>query len=295
MPPRDDPVELRSPTPAEVARPLAFVAGDSPLHLYLTLAATTGARRGQLLALRWNDVDFIGGTCRCSVRWSRDPKVSCWCQRKPDVSYRVALDNTTLELSRKVPGTRRYRIGTRRIGRPICLQLRPRRSASLVAELRNQAIHPGASSVRSQSLQASRPAAFHGHADARCRGTHSRRLGSAVPRQGSVNHPQRVCACCSGCRSQCSRNALDPARGCIAGSEAASRDAQGGVRQATSEPRESRPRLRRGARCRQQSPWSYVHLRGDGALALGRRWMQHQRRNSVPALMSPSEPVLQPG
>jgi hypothetical protein len=45
-PPRDDPVEIRPPTPSEVARLLEFVAGDSSLHLYLTLAATTCARRG---------------------------------------------------------------------------------------------------------------------------------------------------------------------------------------------------------------------------------------------------------
>jgi hypothetical protein len=59
-PPRGEPTEMRPPTPSEVARLLQFVANDPPLHLYLT-ATTTGARRGQLLALRWIDVDLVSG------------------------------------------------------------------------------------------------------------------------------------------------------------------------------------------------------------------------------------------
>ena len=43
-PPRDEPAEMRPPTPAQVAQLLEFVARDPALHLYLTLAATTGAR-----------------------------------------------------------------------------------------------------------------------------------------------------------------------------------------------------------------------------------------------------------
>ena len=61
-PPRAEPAEMRPPTPGEVARLLEAVADDPALHLYLTLAAMTGARRGQLLALRWWDVDLEGGS-----------------------------------------------------------------------------------------------------------------------------------------------------------------------------------------------------------------------------------------
>ncbi len=44
-PPKGNPPEMRRPTPAEVAKLLDSVrSSDAPLHLYLTLAATTGAR-----------------------------------------------------------------------------------------------------------------------------------------------------------------------------------------------------------------------------------------------------------
>jgi integrase len=70
-PPRGEPTEMQPLTPVEVARLLESVANDPPLHLYLTLAATTGARRGQLLALRWTDVDLIGGSFRSKGPQSR--------------------------------------------------------------------------------------------------------------------------------------------------------------------------------------------------------------------------------
>jgi integrase len=56
--------EMRPLTPGQVAQPLEFVARDPALRLYLTLATTTGARRGQLLGLRWIDVDLVGGSVR---------------------------------------------------------------------------------------------------------------------------------------------------------------------------------------------------------------------------------------
>ena len=70
-PPRAEPAEMCPPTPADVARLLESVATDPQLQLYLTLAATTGARRGQLLALRWMDVDL--GSSSLSMRRSDMP------------------------------------------------------------------------------------------------------------------------------------------------------------------------------------------------------------------------------
>ncbi len=62
-PPPSEPVEVRPPAPAEVAALLAFVHDrDHAFHLFLILAATTGARRGQLLGLRWSDVDLATGS-----------------------------------------------------------------------------------------------------------------------------------------------------------------------------------------------------------------------------------------
>lgn len=55
--PTAHPVEMRPPTPAELRRLFDHVVVTDPLF-HLFLAATTGARRGQLLALRWTDIDL---------------------------------------------------------------------------------------------------------------------------------------------------------------------------------------------------------------------------------------------
>ena len=78
-PPRDVPAEMRPPTPVQVAQLLEFVARDPALHLYLTLAATTGARRGQLLALRWVDVDLVREASAFSAPSSRVQTVRSSC------------------------------------------------------------------------------------------------------------------------------------------------------------------------------------------------------------------------
>ena len=58
-PPRVPAPELSPPAPAEVARLFELAAAeDPPLAVLLALAASTGARRGELVALRWSDVDL---------------------------------------------------------------------------------------------------------------------------------------------------------------------------------------------------------------------------------------------
>jgi integrase len=57
-PPRVAPAEVRPPSPGQVAALLEWARRrDPPLFCYLRLAVSTGARRSQLLALRWGDVD----------------------------------------------------------------------------------------------------------------------------------------------------------------------------------------------------------------------------------------------
>jgi len=61
--PKARPRSPSSPQPAAVAKVIA-AARDQELHLlalYLWLAAVTGARRGELCALRWADIDLDGG------------------------------------------------------------------------------------------------------------------------------------------------------------------------------------------------------------------------------------------
>jgi len=55
--------EVTPPEPAEVARLLeAAQAHDADFGMLLLLAATTGARRGELCALRWRDIDLDVGS-----------------------------------------------------------------------------------------------------------------------------------------------------------------------------------------------------------------------------------------
>jgi integrase len=61
-PPRPGPGEVRPPTPEEVSRLLAVAyQADPDFAVLLWLAATTGARRGELCALRWSNVDLDAG------------------------------------------------------------------------------------------------------------------------------------------------------------------------------------------------------------------------------------------
>ena len=61
-PPRPGPADLRPPTPEEVSGLLEVAyAADPDFAVLLWLAATTGARRGELCALRWSNVDLAAG------------------------------------------------------------------------------------------------------------------------------------------------------------------------------------------------------------------------------------------
>ena len=60
-PPRVPPPELRVPSTVEM-RTLVDAAADTPWELPVLIAATTGLRRSETLALRWSDVDLDTGT-----------------------------------------------------------------------------------------------------------------------------------------------------------------------------------------------------------------------------------------
>ena len=60
-PPRSAPKEMRPLSPEEARRLLRATRGDRLEALYV-LAVTTGMRQGELLALRWQDVDVKNGT-----------------------------------------------------------------------------------------------------------------------------------------------------------------------------------------------------------------------------------------
>ncbi len=96
---RAEPPPVRQPTitPPTVSEVRALIEGADPdFALLLTLAATTGCRRGELLALRWEDIDFGGLTLRVSR--STTPGGL----ERPTKSNRVRIlaldDSTTAEL-----------------------------------------------------------------------------------------------------------------------------------------------------------------------------------------------------
>lgn len=60
-PPREQRPEIIALTEEEV-KCLLFAAKDDPLYAFYVLACTTGMRQGELLALRWEYVDFNAGT-----------------------------------------------------------------------------------------------------------------------------------------------------------------------------------------------------------------------------------------
>jgi integrase len=95
-PPRLEPSDIRPPSARQVGVLLDSVRDTDPaLFTYLRLAVCTGARRSQLLALRWADVDLdrqaIAFT-RALVEGPDGPRLAPTKTRR---SYRVALDADT--------------------------------------------------------------------------------------------------------------------------------------------------------------------------------------------------------
>lgn len=92
-PPRYVPPEIRPPSADDVRALIAAAKETNPaLGAFFLLAATTGARRGELLALRWRDVDLGGASLsfqRSLVDGANGPVLAPTKTRR---SHRVALD-----------------------------------------------------------------------------------------------------------------------------------------------------------------------------------------------------------
>jgi integrase len=97
---RNKPVE--PPDPTVVSRLIADAGDDNPdLAAFLQLAATTGARRGELCGLHWDAVDFEQGTmtiARSIVEDSEGRQVEK--DTKTHSVRRIALDRTSLDVLR---------------------------------------------------------------------------------------------------------------------------------------------------------------------------------------------------
>ncbi len=67
-PPRVPMKELKPPDPDQVVRLFHLAQESDPeLATFIMLAASSGARRGELLALRWSDIDLDREGCRSSA------------------------------------------------------------------------------------------------------------------------------------------------------------------------------------------------------------------------------------
>jgi integrase len=97
-PPRSDAAERVAPTLEETARILMEAeASDPDFVTYLWVAAETGGRRGETLALRWGGVDFDAGTISIEGTVSiGDDGAQLRSRTKTNKSRKVALSSITL-------------------------------------------------------------------------------------------------------------------------------------------------------------------------------------------------------
>jgi integrase len=96
-PPRVTPAEVTPPTPRAVSRLLADVRSTNPAFFtYLRLAASTGARRSQLLGLRWAEVDYTHRAVGFTRAFVEGPNGCVVRATKTHRSYRVSLDEATM-------------------------------------------------------------------------------------------------------------------------------------------------------------------------------------------------------
>jgi integrase len=98
--PRGERHEIASPAPSDVVRLVdAAMANDADFGTWLQLAAATGARRGELCALRWRDFDLDAGT----VHIARSIAIGDTIVEKDTKTgnrRRITLDPGTVELVR---------------------------------------------------------------------------------------------------------------------------------------------------------------------------------------------------
>ena len=100
-PPRVPQSEIAPPSGPDLARVLRRAWESSPeLACYLVLAAATGARRSELVALRWRDVDLTDGTVRIERGVVMGPAGLVEKDTKTHAARRVALDDGTVEIVR---------------------------------------------------------------------------------------------------------------------------------------------------------------------------------------------------
>jgi integrase len=93
--------EIHPPTPAELGRLFDACGETHPdLASLIYVAATTGARRGELCGLRWSDIDLDQNTVTISRSISDAGKVVAVKDTKTHQARRIALDSSTVDVLR---------------------------------------------------------------------------------------------------------------------------------------------------------------------------------------------------
>jgi integrase len=95
--------DIEAPDPAEVRKIITAAEAVEPgLGAMLLVAALTGARRGELCALRWSDVDWTGHTLSIA-RSVYETAGGGWAEKstKSHQARRISLDDTGLDLLRR--------------------------------------------------------------------------------------------------------------------------------------------------------------------------------------------------
>ena len=91
--------EMQPPTPAELQAMLPHVAeNDRQFYVFLVLAAFTGARRAQLLGLRWNNISLTEERVAFRAGWVEGPDGPVLADTKTKQSHVVDLDPGTCEI-----------------------------------------------------------------------------------------------------------------------------------------------------------------------------------------------------
>ena len=91
--------DRQPPTPDEVATLIGWLAEhDELLHLFVAVAVSTGARRAQLLAVRWDNIDLARGRVAFVGGWVEGPNGPVLSDTKTSRRHQVQVDEVTLAL-----------------------------------------------------------------------------------------------------------------------------------------------------------------------------------------------------
>src|SRR5918998_150398 len=101
-PPAKKRPQPRPPNPEEMARIVeAAWNASNEWGLNVGLTAVTGARRGEVIALQWDDIDLTGGILRLDENYVRTADGMILKDTKTHQMRRVSIDEPTVELLRK--------------------------------------------------------------------------------------------------------------------------------------------------------------------------------------------------